>query len=271
MRRIAARLALTLALVALAGCGGRGAEATASHTAVLYGDSLSWEAAVNNARCPRGSVCHRETVQGFASAHGNLRLVVRAFPGVAPCDWLKILPSDLATYKPDVVMLQTEGDDLTACMHDSATGSLYPIASAGLYAKYRSDLDAFFGDVTATGAKMIVVPPIVTNDRKFNEQVAALGRIVMREAARFPRSVTTTQPENAVTDNGRFTFAKKCLVGETAAKGCKNGLIPVREPAGLHFCPIGLRLPAHCSVYSSGALRFGESMVEVLISATKDF
>jgi hypothetical protein len=269
MRRVA-RLALTLALVASAGCGGSGAKATAVHTALLYGDSLTWEAAVNNTLCPHGTACHRETVQAIASGHPSLRLVVRSFPGVAPCDWLKSLRGDLATYKPEVVMLQTEGNDLTPCMHDPATGSLYPVASAGFYDKYRSDLDAFFGDVTATGAKMIVVPPIVTNDRKFNEQVTALGRIVTRAAARFPRSATTSLPQDAVTDNGRFTSAKSCLAGETAAKGCKNGRIRVRDPVGFHFCPVGLKLPAHCSVYSSGALRFGESMVEVLVSATRD-
>ncbi|HEV7524781.1 MAG TPA: hypothetical protein VGP92_07440 [Acidimicrobiia bacterium] len=266
----AARLALTLTLLALVGCGGRGAEAPASRTAVLYGDSLSWEAGTNNMHCPRYSACHTETFQEFASAHGNLSLVVRAFPGAAPCDWLKRLPGDLVTYKPDVVMLQTEGDNTTPCMDDPATGSPYPIASAGVYAKYRSDLDSFFGAATATGAKMIVVPPIATNDRRFSEQAVALGRIVTREAARFPGTTTTTQPGSAVTDNGSFTFAKRCLVGETAGNGCRNGLIAVREPTGLHFCPAGLRFPSGCPVYSSGAFRFAKSTVDALISASKD-
>jgi len=270
-RNIAVRLALTITLVATAGCGGRTTEAPASsHAALLYGDSLSWESAFNNAHCSRNSRWHTETVEAFMAAHRNWRLVVRAVPGAAPCDWLKTLSGDLATYKPDVVMLQTEGDDLTPCMHDPVTGSLYPIASAVLYAKYRSDLDSFFGDVTRTGANMIGVGPIVTNDRKFNRQVIALDQIMIAEAAKFPRSTTTALPRNAVTDNGSFTFKKKCLVSETAAKGCRNHRIPVREPAGMHFCPVGFALPAGCPVYSSGAFRFGNSMVDALTAATNN-
>jgi hypothetical protein len=259
-----------IGISAIAGCGGGRLKATTSHTALLYGDSLSWESTVNNAHCPRDSRCHTETVQEFMAAHRNWRLVVRAFPGTAPCDWLKSLPGELGTYKPDVVILQTEGDDATACMDAPGTHSPYPIASAGVYAKYRSDLDTFFAEVTATGAKMIGVPPIMTTDQKFNQQVTAIDRIMIREAAKIPESATTSRPGNAVTDNGRFTFKKQCLASETAAKGCTNGLIPVREPTGLHFCPVGLTFPAGCPVYSSGAYRFGKNILDALISASNN-
>jgi hypothetical protein len=268
-RRLRACVAISIAISVLFGGQAVDAGATTVHTAILYGDSLSWEIASTNASCLTGTVCHTKTVEEFMAAHPSWRFFVRAFPGIAVCDMLQSLPGDLATYKPDVVMLETEGDDFTPCMDDPTTGVPYALAPS-FFAKYQADVDTFFGDVTGAGAKMIAVAPIPTTDPTLNQQEAGIGTIMATEAAKYAHAAVTAVPLHAVTKSGVFTYTKRCLLSETAAKGCHQGIITVRAPDGIHFCPTGLTFPDSCPAYSSGAFRFAHAMSDRILWAYKN-
>jgi hypothetical protein len=269
-----AALTITTALLGSAGPS----SAAAKHTAILYGDSLAWETTINVRGCHAKKACHTKTISQFMAAYPDWRLIVRAIPGRAPCDFLPNRPvtqpalpnlaKDLAKYRPNVVMLETEGNSQTNCMIDPNTGTDYVPGSDGYYNQYRTDLDTFFGLVTRSGAKLVVVPPIVTSNPPA-ASVSSLDQLAATETAKFPHAATTTAPSLAVTNNGTFTFTLPCLATETAANGCgSNHLIAVREPLRVHFCPAGIVAELAdngCPVYSSGAFRFGRSLASQII------
>ena len=115
---------------------------TAPKLALFYGDSIMYEA--------RHAMTH-----AFRVTPG-WTLRIRSFPGVAPCDWLPYLDSDLKTLHPAVVVLETMGNDFTACM-TRVTGTR---GSGAYYAKYRSDFYTFFDASSRAGATFVFVRPL---------------------------------------------------------------------------------------------------------------
>lgn len=55
---------------------------------------------------------------------------------------------------------------------------------------------------------------------------------------------------------GGWTGVLGCLSWEDASRGCTGGLIPVRSPDFMHFCPTTFGFAPGCSTYSSGAWRY---------------
>jgi hypothetical protein len=221
---------------------------------MLYGDSLLYEA--------------REAMRSGFTADRSVSPIVRAIPATAPCDWLAALRSDVSRFHPSVVVLEAAGNSATPCMQDPTTGKHYLDGSPRFYAKYRSDLDAFFATVSATGATTVFVapPPAGARLERHNRAEVGLVTIARSEAHKYPKVVISDVASFAVSSaNGSFTPTKRCLAGETSADGCDHGVIRVRGPDGLHFCPVGYASLAAmmrgCPVYSSGAVRFGRAVV----------
>jgi hypothetical protein len=69
---------------------------------VLYGDSLSSQA-------------QQFFVQALSRA-GITKVTTHTFGGTAICDWLAQMRSDASTLRPDAVVVQFSGNDLTPCM-----------------------------------------------------------------------------------------------------------------------------------------------------------
>lgn len=232
------------------------AHATATrHELLVYGDSLTWESTA-------------QITAQFATRPG-WTVVVHSFPGTAPCDWLGWLASDLATYQPTIVAVETAGNATRPCMAD-ANGNAQAQDSPGFLADYQADLAQFMQTVTATGAKFLYVnaPPMASPyTLVWNQSIIDVNTIAASLAGQYHGVSITNGPRVAVsTPAGKFVAYKPCLPTETAAQGCVAKKIAMRTLAGLqagiHFCPSGLSgYPFYaCSTYSSGEFRWARAL-----------
>jgi hypothetical protein len=228
------------------------ADSLTPKTALIYGDSLTYESSW-------------AISQQFATKNGWTH-AVRSFPSTAPCDWLSWLTNDLATYQPSVVSLSTAGGAYTACMKDTNGNQMVP-GSQAYYDKYSSDLAQFFSQVTATGAKVVFMkaPPML--DAAANERMNQISNIATQLAGQYHGVSISSVPRNAVSNSGKYTQTKPCLASETAALGCQpDGKIAIRNTDGLHFCPTTYTTSSSypfwwcSSSYSSGAYRWGRAI-----------
>lgn len=170
---------------------------------------------------------------------------------------------------PQVVTLETAGNALRQCMSDRNGGTAPLIGSTEWANLYRQDLNEFFSTATTAGSKVVFVKPPSMAATWYNSAINQLITIATEEAGKFHGVSVSGVPRNAVTSSGKFTFKKACLATETSALGCGiDGKIIVRSSDGLHFCPSGLNasLPNGCSIYSSGAYRWGKSLVNTTVN-----
>ncbi|HUY22483.1 MAG TPA: hypothetical protein VMV22_09075 [Acidimicrobiales bacterium] len=208
-------------------------------TAVLYGDSLLWETTKALMKDIRKDV--------------GWRVVVRAVPATAPCDWLPQLQRDIARFRPTLVGLESAGASWTRCMIDPATGGHYIDTTPAWVDKYTYDLDAFFRTVTGSGVRMMfIAPPPTALFTAVSDDLVAIADV---ESAKFPGASVARAPALAVTVGGKFTWTLPCMGDEGTRKGCESGRIAVRNSDGLHFCPRPWGRNV-CPGYSSGEMRF---------------
>lgn len=203
-------------------------------TAYFYGDSLTYES--------------RPTIRSRFT--GTWTANVTAFPGQGPCVLRAALERDLQTVHPTVVTIQSHGG-----LCGPATWG-----SPEHYASFRSDLHAMFTAARASGAKVVyVVTPPETIGANIGVE-AQLTAIAVDEAAADGVKVTYA-PRNSV-GGTTFKATMRCLAVETAVMGCDGGQIAVRSPDRLHFCPDPAWNPyvGGCSVYASGAFRYGRAI-----------
>ena len=141
--------------------------------------------------------------------------------------------------------------------------------TAAYYNKYQSDLNTFFAESTAAGAKVVFIegPPML--NATWNSAVSQIEQIAANLATKYTGVSISTGPRLAVSNNGVYTSYLPCLSSETAADGCVNGQIAVRTitgiQTGVHFCPVGLT-PRKCATYSSGEVRFGEAIAKTVLA-----
>lgn len=216
--------------------------------ALLYGDSLVWES----------------TAPTLAAFGPKWSVVNTSYPGTAPCDWLKRVNADLVTYHPAVVTLATAGNSSSGCMEDPSTGVDWPYGSNGFFARYRSDLDAIFSAVSASGAQMVFIDDPPFQPAITDQDEVQIISIATQLAGRYHGVTISHSARVALSKNGAYTAYKHCKSSETAAMGCSNGKIVIRTItgafAGIHFCPDGFTYPTGCTEYSSGELRFGKAI-----------
>ncbi len=228
-------------------------------TALIYGDSLTWEST--------------PSLNQQLSSQPTWKARVHSFPATAPCLWRDWVAEDLATYHPKIVVLTTAGNSYNPtypCMVDP-TGQPIEMGSPEYYVKTREDLDVIFSAVTATGAQMVfdVAPPMLDPVRE--EVVVQTGVIATELAAEYPGVSIAPYVRDALSSDGGYTDTLPCLPGETEAMGCSAGIIPVRTTsgtqAGLHLCPGGLpTYPWFCDTYSSGEVRFAGALLQSILT-----
>ncbi len=217
-----------------------------------YGDSLLTEA-----RAPMVAGLRRGST------------IVRGEPGRAPCDLVRTLRTDLARYRPHLVMLETVGDALTPCIRDRGAFGSRAHVDATL-----DDVEGFVDVARDAGAKVLLVapPPIGGRAARDNRWVSALGLGLTRIAG-TRRGVSAVQgPRTAVAPDGVFAATLPCLPDEAGRPDCHTGRIAARDPYfGIHFCPVGYPDDAAifhgCAVYSSGARRFGRALAAAIGSS----
>ena len=132
-------LSLTL-LAAVEATLRKPASAAIKKSALIYGDSLMYEA--------------RPTVDQLFSTKSAWTALVRAWPGIPLCYWNdNWIDSDLVTYKPNIVSIETHGGVAGPCM-ESAGGGQMVQGSQEFYDKYRADMNSFFSKITSTCPKI---------------------------------------------------------------------------------------------------------------------
>ena len=218
-KRAMGLVGVALFALAAAGCGLISAPHAQSVQWLVYGDSLSEQAAP------------------YLAQSGTVGS--RYFGGTAPCNWVAGLPNDRASFTPTKVLVQFIGNLPAACM----TGRDPKTA-------YEQDLTKIvnFWKAQSVPVVMVISPPTETDSlawaRQAEQDVAANLNIPVNNAG-----------QSVLTDTGQFTFFLPCQASEPPALGCGQepqhaGEIRVRDADGIHFGTAG---------YSSGAERFANA------------
>ena len=251
--------ALVLAASLLASCSSRsgvpsarGAVGSSQYPArvAVFGDSLAKQAEPYFLRLMAAADTSNTTSY---SAHG----------GTAICDWLARMRKMRATAHYDAVVLEFSGNALTACM--AGIGYNTP----AYYAKYRADTLAAIAIWVPAGAHVFLVgTPVTRAQQAFDPNWDALDLQYAQIAAADPAHVTYFDAGTAVEGpGGTFVQTLPCLYGERCT-GPVVGGVPsnvVRSTDGVHFCPVAAPGDV-CPIYSSGAFRFADAMVDGLMS-----
>jgi hypothetical protein len=264
--RAGAATALAVGLIALVSCSSGGGGATTATPqpststprqypprAALFGDSLAWEA----------QPYYTDLVQ----VTGETALTYDSHGGTAICDWLSRMREVEAQYHPVGVQLEFSGNALTPCM------SGYAPPSQAYYDKYRADTQEAIAIFAGGGARVFLIgAPITKGQQESDPQWDTLNRQYASIAAADPEHVTYVDAGTAVEGPGHtFVETLPCLPIEPCI-GPVVGNVPsntVRAPDGAHFCPVKegdeAGVIGGCPIYSSGAYRYADAMVEAMV------
>jgi hypothetical protein len=252
MRRLVA-VFVAVAVVTIGACE----DAGATHRSVLvYGDSLSVEAA--------------PTIRHEFASRSGWAVEVHAWPGISLCTQLSTFAKDIARTHPTVVVIETYGSTRGACMA-GADGAPPILGSETYFRKTGDSIERAFRMAVHAGAHVvfIVAPPSATTRlAAVQDRLAAIAR----DKASHLEGVTISARARDALGATVWRARMPCLPHETAAMGCTNGSIAVRAPDKLHFCPVGYPdaeswFHPGCSVYSSGAFRFGRAIVSAALAS----
>jgi hypothetical protein len=245
-------LALAAASVLFASCS---TGSTPTEVA-LFGDSLSWEA-----QPYYDELIHADKENAHTyDSHG----------GTAICDWFTRMHEVESQYHPKSVQLEFSGNNLTPCMEGL---ELY---SQQYYEKYKADtltaIDIFVSD----GAHVYLIGAPITRAQQGVPDWQTLNMQYASIASAEPGHVTYVDAGTAVEDPGHaYTDTLPCLAHEQCNGPIVNGIASnvVRSADGVHFCPTeegnDAGVIGGCSVYSSGAYRYAEAMVDALATVLR--
>jgi hypothetical protein len=246
-------ISLTAAVALLGACGGSSGHAGAHDTSTtagrplprveIFGDSLTVQA--------------DGALVALGRAHG-LDVSVTAYFGLAPCDYAPLVRRAIAT-RPAALVLAFSGNNLTPCMRKNGR----PLAGAAYYAKYGTDLAALLSSAAQQAVPVALVAPPVFPAAK---DVPPRAPLVAEYARLVSGHDRVTLVETAAALGGpAYRTSLPCLPMETAALGCRDGRIVVRDAASpIHFdepravaCPTS---SGHCA-YSAGAHRYAVAIL----------
>ncbi len=231
----------------------RSAEPTAlaRPVAVLYGDSLAWEA--------------REAFSSALAGQPGVEVHQRTFGGTAICDWLDQKADDVVELQPGIVVVQFSGNNFTPCMRGE---SGRPLTGDELVERYAADARAVASIFEGSDVELVFAGAPI--DRDGSSRIGRINDVYRRLAADLER-VSYVDAGASVLADGRWTATLPCLPGERcdAIGATGPGRNVVRSPDGLHFCPSAydseLGVTTECPVWSSGAFRFGSALAQPVL------
>ena len=199
------------------------------------------------------------------------KVVVHAYGATATCDWFSDMysetnPQNPAGFHPQVAIVQFAGDAFTRCMHQK-NGVAY--SGQALVNKYSADSRYAIGIFAQRNIPVYFMStPLTLYQSKLYTGLSPIGQMLRQLPARFPAKnlVRYLDGANPLELNGKFTWALPCLPWEKCTGRWANGTrtVIVREPDGVHFCPVaerpnifGIRV---CPVPMPGAARFALTM-----------
>jgi hypothetical protein len=251
----------------LSGCGGTTNSGSSTDTrarsaagqgnqapeVALFGDSLAWEA----------EPYYRKLLE----VTGKAALYYDSAGGTAICDYLQTMRDLVAKKDIEAVELAFSGNALTPCM------KAYPFGTQAYFDKYRADALAAVDIFKPDGTHVFLIGPPITRDayEKKDPNANAISTIYADIAAADPAHVTYVDAGAAVEGpDGGYTQTLPCLVVEPCTGPVVNRVPSniVRSPDGVHFCPDESGDEQGevngCKVYSSGAYRYANAMLEAL-------
>lgn len=199
-----------------------------------------------------GDSLAQETYSLLAYLSPGKTVSTKFWGGTAPCDWLDV---DLGAGPTSVVVITFTGNSLTDCMSDGRGGHLVDEA---LIAKYRTDVGILVDRARQAGASVVLVgQPLRAPSFDADLEVEGINAMYREYAAAFPNVSFVDAGAQVETLDGRYTDRLPCTPFDTDCAA--DGTTVVRGD-GVHFCPIEGQNP--CSVWSSGAFRFGSAIAQ---------
>lgn len=215
---------------------------SASPVVDVYGDSLTVQAAPALAALGRAA---------------GLSVHVVAYYGLAPCDLAPEVRRGIAR-RPAALVLAFSGNNLTSCMQRAGR----PLSGVAYDDTYEHDLGALVSVAQARDVPVVLVAPPVFPVAKDDPPRAPLIARYARLAAGGD-GVSLVRSASAL--GGAYRTTLPCLAGETAALGCHDGRIVVRDPASpIHFDElrmVGCRIAGDRCTYSAGAHRYARAIL----------
>jgi hypothetical protein len=223
---------------------------------ILYGDSLAFETTPYLGPALTGS--KRAT------------FVNRSFPGTAVCDWLPKIARDASPTPPDAVIVTTYGNNISKCGYRG--GVKLRTDSAGYWQMYRESIDSALAKFDSRTLVILAAVPAAKPDLASGPSHKARMLQLMRDAATGLSNVSVIDAGSAVElPGGGYTRSLRCLTDEPCANRPTPGYNLVRALDGLHFCPpiywAHVSTLRNCSVYASGARRFGLALAKPVVEA----
>jgi hypothetical protein len=199
-----------------------------------------------------GDSLAQETYSLLAYLSPGKTVSTKFWGGTAPCDWLSV---DLGAGPSSVVVITFTGNSLTDCMSDGRGGHLVDEA---LIAKYRTDVGVLVDRARQAGARVVLVgQPLRAPGFDADLEVEGINAMYREYAAAFSDVSFVDAGAEVETMDGRYTDRLPCTPFDTDCAA--DGTTIVRGD-GVHFCPIEGQNP--CSVWSSGAFRFGSAIAQ---------
>ncbi len=223
----------------------------ANFTVGFYGDSFAFASA--------------EHAHHLLETGGRLRVVGASFHGVAVCDLLPQIRSDVANHDMFGAVLVFAGNAFTPCM---AKPNGRALSGRTALRKFEADLTEAVQLLTADGTRVYLgTVPEGRLQAMFDINWARDTNKVVAKVAKKNRRVELIDSAAAVLDdNGHYTETLPCLDFEPCMFSGRN---LVRESTGIHFCVSGFaEVPVGtdtCPVWSSGAFRFAGALTAPVI------
>jgi hypothetical protein len=217
----------------------------------LFGDSLAEDAS--------------SFFQAGLTAHGRAQVELQTLPGTAICDWFKAMTHVVGRMRPDAVVVEFSGNNLTPCVQNSAK---QPLVGAALLARYQADAIKATQILIRHGATVYWAGAPADRSDTLSAQAAAVRSIYEQLPARFPQVHFVPAGTVVLLDGTTYTDYLPCLPNEPCTGPTIGGKRTnrVRAPDGVHFCPVVVTGRHACPVWSSGAFRFGTAMAAPVIA-----
>jgi hypothetical protein len=208
----------------------------------IYGDSVTWES---------------EFFMVLALGH-RADVHMHVYPGAQICQWFSDMRSTSAAH-PSMVLI-TEG--LWGSRDCDHTTDL---------AREAQDDAGTAAAIFAQSRVVFSADPVVLNSTEFVQTMGYQNYpkllAAFRTAAKLHKNASFNDAALAVAPKNAFAWTRPCLSGESASMGCSNGSIKVRQPDGIHLCPVTPAQPGHCPEYSSGELRWATAVTGPAVKA----
>jgi hypothetical protein len=219
---------------------------------VLFGDSLAED----------GSAFFHSAL----TAHGRAQVEVQTLPGTAICDWLKDMSHTVGRFRPDAVVVEFSGNNLTPCLRDATTGQ--QLTGSALVARYEADAEKAMAILSRYGATVYWVGGPADRSPALSVQAASVRAIYQQLPTRYTHARFVDAGATVLAGGTTYADYLPCLPNEPCTGPVKNGkrTNQVRASDGVHFCPVVVAQRRPCPVWSSGAFRFGTAMAAPLVA-----